>query len=444
MLSLSLQRYAPDWWLKENNFPPLYNKDKTCDFCETDSYGNVYDNPSMNSDVTRKDFGAFLKIIINRYKNHPALIGWVTGIGATSEDNYGPNYLAIAGNPGGIGELERKPLMFTDYSPFFQRKFKEWLKDKYKTNSALQTAWKDNKIVLDKATVPPSKELIKDSDKWMGLFPEESQLWLSGDINNLTEEGKDFYEFRTFMADSSRNFYTDLFKDNDPSHILVFNSGGSIAAMNNAKIDGFIRNDNICFDCSSSSKFREDQYLGIISSVENANKYKKLSFFGFENGSAQQTKRESPDQIAYATAIGKGVKCAGGIFGYVSDLATRGVSIYPSWFSENNQKAVNEVTKYAPGTDCSCRIVKDLWEKTSCDSDQSKDGCHFISKAYSEYCHASVPESSASQDFKPPANNPENIIPNVNAPKNSGRCGDGVCDDIEKKAGVCPEDCKEG
>jgi hypothetical protein len=414
MLSLSLQHYAPEWWLRENNFPPFNNKNKVCDFCETDSYGHVYGNPSMGSDVTEKDFGNFLKVVINRYKNHPALIGWVTGIGATTEDNYGPNYVMVKGNAGGLGDIERKPLMFTDYSPFFQRIFKDWIKNKYQTDKELQRAWNDKNASLDRVIVPPAKELVKNPDSWMGLFPEESQGRIGGDVDNLTGKGKDFYEFRTYMANKSREFYVDLFKSNDPSHIVILNASLSKYAQSNSRIDGFIRNDSLCFDCFVA-KHREDQYAEIIFSIRRANEHKKLSFFGWENGSAQSDHSQPEGQRYYLTALGKAVKCAGGILGYVSDLASANAGLYPNWASSSAQKAISEINNYTPSSDCDCTIAKELWQKNRCDSGVNS-GCQLLSKAYGDFCHVRVP--------------------------GGGKCGDGVCDEIEKSRGMCPVDCK--
>ncbi|MFA6047718.1 MAG: beta-galactosidase [Parcubacteria group bacterium] len=436
MIGLSLHRYAPEWWLKENNFPP-YSEGKVCDFCETDSYGNVYSNPGMGSDVTEKDLGSFMKAAVNRYKNHPALIGWVTGIGATSEDNYGPNYIMLQGAAGGIGEVERKQLMFTDYSPYFQRKFNDWIKNKYRVDSALQNAWSDTKVTMNNVAIPPAEELIKDTSSWIGLFPEESQGNLGGDINNLSAKGKDFYEFRTYMANTDRNFYADLFKSNDPNHILAMNTSGSKSVMENSKIDALIRNDSLCFDCPPT-KMRENQYAQITSSIKNASS-KKLTFTAFEYGSAQQGKAESNEQIAYTKTLGKAVKCAGGIFGYVSDLATENANLYPNWFSSSAQKSIFEITGFVPSSGCDCNLVKDLWQKNKCDAG-GNSGCQYISKAYGDYCKVSVPE----QKTIAPQNNQPNQPPIENSSGNdrNGKCGDGTCDSIEKTSGMCPTDCK--
>jgi hypothetical protein len=416
--SLMLHYFAPEWWLKENHFPPNYNT-VTCDFCETDSYGNVYQNPSIGSDVTKRDFGIFVKAVVNRYKNHPALVGWASGIGPTGEDGYGPNYTMLQDSVGSTGTVVKKPLQFTDYSPFYQRSFRVWLKDKYKTDSALRTAWNDATVSLSTVSVPPAKDLVKNPDTWgFEEFPQEAvTLRVSYNFDALlTKKGLDFYNFRTYMANKDRDYYANLFKTNDPNHVVFFNASGSKVAMANSNIDGYIHNPSLCFNCSLDP-YRQDQFWEMPNKSKTVAGYGKLIVIAAEDYSNGP---ESNTQLAYITAVQKAVKCAGGIPGYASDLAN-GIPLYPSWNSVQAQNAVKEINNYSPGWNCSCDLVNDLYRQLSCDSSASRDRCTFlIDKAGKEFCGSRY----------------------LGGNQTAGRCGDGVCDEIERSAGVCPQDCR--
>ena len=321
----------PEWWARENNFPP-FNKKFPCDLCETDSYGNVYKNVSMNNDKVQRDFGSFIGAVINRYKNHPALLGWNMGVGATGEDNYGPNYIEMMGVTGGE-KIERKPMMYSDYSPYFQRKFKEWITIKYKTDTALQQAWGDKSVTLARLVIPRPEELIINARGWhqihrIALFPDPSDLWWKGDVKALTKKGLDFYDFRNSMRRADREYYAKLFRKNDPNHILIF-TGFNEELLNSSLCDGVAGNPNLCFDVPPDQMNR-DYYLHLISLVKNAVKHKKLVIISAESTERSPSGRHDESlpprppsrldierQIKYIETVGKAVKCANGMFAYV-------------------------------------------------------------------------------------------------------------------------------
>jgi hypothetical protein len=387
MPALMLHWYAPEWWHKENNFPPKYNNAKPCDFCETDSFGHIYNNPSIGSDITERDFGTFIKAVVNRYKTHPALAGWVTGLGATGEDNYGPNYIMMIGSVGGLGTIERKPLTFTDYSPFFQRMFRKWLQNKYPSDSALRTAWNDNRVRLSDVGVPPAWELVKNPDTWFGLFPEEgADMSYSGGLHNLTKKGEDFYNFRTYMIDKSREYYASLFKTIDPDHVVFFNAAESKATLSNPNINGAIRNDNFCFECPHV-KQREDQYWKLAVAAKKYAENGKIMVFVAESGAAAQQRKDSIEHLAYITAVEKAVKCAGGISGYASDLVNGNFNLYPTWASAEAQKGIKEINDYTPSGNCSCDLVNTFYKKIC--SKTRPDGCSLVDRAKREFCGSS-------------------------------------------------------
>jgi len=61
--------------------------------------------------------------MVNRYKDHPALLGWYLHNGYTNENNY----------PGGP-KLRHGSVGWYDYSEFAKQRFREWLRKRYNNN----------------------------------------------------------------------------------------------------------------------------------------------------------------------------------------------------------------------------------------------------------------------------------------------------------------------
>jgi len=115
----------------------------------------------MGSQAVRRDYGAFVTALVTHYRADPALIGWAFGLGPTGEDPYGPDYIVVDAPGGGHG-LGRKPMMFTDYSPDFTARFRDWLVRKYGSEQALRQAWNDPSVSLGSFRTPPPAELVRD------------------------------------------------------------------------------------------------------------------------------------------------------------------------------------------------------------------------------------------------------------------------------------------
>lgn len=411
----------PEWWVRENNLPP-FNKYGICDFVETDSYGNIYNNPSMNNDKVHQDYGRFIQAVIKRYKNHPALLGWNVGVGATGEDNYGPNYIDLMMGMVGGKKGERKPLMFTDYSPFFQKRFKEWITKKYKTDRPLQQAWGDNSVTLARLAIPKPDEMIVNAREWlqsnrMDMFPDPSDGWFETDKKVLTKKGLDFYEFRNYMRSADREYYSNLFKKNDPDHILLFVGFAFNSEIVNSPslCDGITSNPNLYFDgpLNPMNPQARDFYYHMISAVKNAVKHNKLVIITGENrssvtgfgpassvpfpgftapgrldGGRPPARWDSETQIRYIETFGKAVKCANGMFAYVVDLLDKDAPSkwIPSWFSHEAKAAARRVADYVPTKNCDCSLVRDLYLSNSCGSINAPPGCGLLEKAYRSFC----------------------------------------------------------
>lgn len=422
---------APEWWMKENNFPP-FDKNGTCDLCEADSFGNVYNNPSMNNDKVHQDFGAFVQAVVSRYKNHSALLGWDMGIGATGEDNYGPNYISLMGMNGGE-KKDMKSLMFTDYSPFFQKEFKKWITAKYKNDQNLQKAWGINLVSLNNLQIPKPAEMIK-SGETAPLFPDTSTGWWGIDKSVLTAEGLDFYDFRTEMRVSDRKFYSDLIKKTDPAHILLFNSGDEAVLKDPTLCDGIAGSVNLSFSADTMNVMNNNFYYHIISLVKSAIANKKLVVItGEDEGGTgrmqlyQNTgKWDSIQQLQYIEKMGEAIRCDNGIFAYAVDLLNgdNKAKWLPTWFSKEARETSKKIINYTPDSDCECSLVKDLYKSNSCETKASNSaGCGLIDDAYHSYCNVPKEQENSSVE-------------------NASPCGDGKCDDFEKSSGMCPGDCK--
>lgn len=63
-----------------------------------------------------------------------------------------------------------------DSGPAMTHRFRKWLQAKYKTDRALQAAWRDSKVTLDTATVPAMEERTYTAD---GMFRDpQTQRWV--------------------------------------------------------------------------------------------------------------------------------------------------------------------------------------------------------------------------------------------------------------------------
>jgi hypothetical protein len=116
---------------------------------------NAGNNPSFSSDIyrrlSRKAMDAFIKHVEQKYGDH--IIGYQVGNGFGGEWLPFNSFWEI--RPGGT-----PPDKFgvEDYSPAALKHFRQWLSAKYKTDAALQAAWKDPTDTLATATIPNEKD----------------------------------------------------------------------------------------------------------------------------------------------------------------------------------------------------------------------------------------------------------------------------------------------
>ncbi|MGE4535623.1 MAG: beta-galactosidase [Desulfovibrio sp.] len=464
VVKTSVNHFLPRWWLAEQGFPDNagYQEHSRCALCETDAYGTAYGNPSMGSLAVRRDYTPFLSALVARYRTHPALVGWAFGLGPTGEDAYGPNYIVVDAPGGGRG-LGRKPMMFTDYSPDFTARFRDWLKRKYGSDAALRRAWNDPGVSLAKFRTPPPQELVRDPAAFSREpFPDPAIDRGIDPATVLTAKGMDFYAFRVQARESDTAYYAGLIKKLDPRHVLLFNARARASARQQPDIDGIFFNPHPLF---GRPLFHEvNQFYTILHSVEGIVRQGKLALVAAEN-SPQRTpangRWETPEQINYITALGYGVKSLGGIMGYAVDLLDPGTTDHwlPTWFSNEAKAAERAIAAYNPAPGAGpCDPIRELRRQNRCDAGPSRpQGCGLIDLAYFNYCHTGgecdanhdgtvTPEELAACRGHAPQGAPAAPMGMSGggaglSGKPTGKCGDGVCDDFERSHGVCPQDC---
>jgi len=179
----------PIWWIK--NFP---------DQLQTNSTGGLAYMPTFNSPAHLKYAAQAIKAIVERYKDHPALLGWALSFGWTSEDNYpGAGYYYSWG--------------IYDYSPVAIHRFREWLRREYNGDvEALRSAWGNSTVSFDNA-VPPRP-----------LPPPEGLAELVEFINGPGDARRQWYDWMRFRLEEKTEcmmFFAKLYKELDPNHVLI-------------------------------------------------------------------------------------------------------------------------------------------------------------------------------------------------------------------------------
>ncbi|MFA6338678.1 MAG: family 14 glycosylhydrolase [Candidatus Paceibacterota bacterium] len=446
---------------------------KTCKECETDSYGWKYNYPSMGSKTIQNDYSEFLKAVISRYKDHPALIGWLSSVGPTGEDIYS-DYVQIRGIYGGLmGETPYDQI--PGYSNFSQSEFKVWIKNKYKGDTALRGAWGDPTLSLSNIKIPDANNLLKDPNSKKG-FPDDFSLNYFVKLEDLNQKGKDLYEFREYVRENSRNSFISLFKSLDPNHILIYQGTNNDGILNNPNIDGIYSNNHVEYSLD-----KNEQSTLIFTFIARAIKSGKASLFGIESkgisGKGLTGSSDLDQQKQALVLTGKVTKCMGGYTGYASGLETDKIN-GPIW-SKDDVVGLKDIINYTSQINCICGLIKpsdtilkdhtlnefinlfnlqdyyvcrgyDLNSKdnTNTTTPEGQQGnpkcgdgvCDSVEKS-SGMCSLDCDIVKKETDNTPTENHSAPTPP-TQEQQSSGKCGDGVCDTVERTSGMCSVDCK--
>ncbi len=116
----------------------------------------------FNHDGISKHFFEFLKETIKRYKNHPALEIWNVGSEPELTSSMA-EMRAYADDASKIGDM-------LCYCHNCERKFKLWLKSKYKSIDNLNISWNRNYKSFDDAELPKTRNTFNDIIDWRMFF----------------------------------------------------------------------------------------------------------------------------------------------------------------------------------------------------------------------------------------------------------------------------------
>lgn len=147
-LMLHFDLAPPDWWIEEH--PDEMTKDEN---------GTVT-GYSLSSKLFRKEAGEILKLLLEHAKQqryYSRIYGVrVTGAKTSEWLHYGP----------GLNHS-------IDYSVSAQNGFREYLKEKYKTDAALRSAWNNSTVTLETAKAPTYEE--RTTSEYISILDPETQ-----------------------------------------------------------------------------------------------------------------------------------------------------------------------------------------------------------------------------------------------------------------------------
>lgn len=157
-LIVQVGMYAPDWWIEENPDERVVVSNKDGTFSTYNEGGSV----SACSDKFTKESGEVLRLLMEHMKTQ-SYYSRIVGINLCSEKSFENMYWGSK---------------TTDYAPDFSKpavkKFREWLKEKYGTVSALREAWNDHTVTFENAQ-PPTFAECSQFDGTGGFVNVETQ-----------------------------------------------------------------------------------------------------------------------------------------------------------------------------------------------------------------------------------------------------------------------------
>lgn len=168
---------------------------------QTNNAGKIVFMPSFNSPYSEKYADQVITAMVDRYKNHPALLGWDLAFGYTEENNYPGGHISRFGSLG-----------WYDYTEFAKQRFREWLNEKYANNvSRLREAWSDSTATFENAEIPKALPDIANFDEMI--------KW----VNGPGDARMQFYDWQLFRLEEkkrSRDHFAKLYKNLDSDHVV--------------------------------------------------------------------------------------------------------------------------------------------------------------------------------------------------------------------------------
>lgn len=191
---------VPSFWCQGNRVPIWWAKNYD-EQLQEDSEGRLAWMPSFNSPALERYADEIITVMVQRYKNHPALLGWNLPFGWTQENNYPGGPTPCYGSVG-----------WYDYSEFATQRFRDWLRARYNNDlSSLQEAWGNSTVTFEDAEIPKPLPEISGS--------EEIEEWENG-AGDARREWYDWQLFRFEEKKISRDHFAKLYKTLDTNHVL--------------------------------------------------------------------------------------------------------------------------------------------------------------------------------------------------------------------------------
>jgi hypothetical protein len=306
----------PEWWISGHMDALQIGYDETSPPIDIKLIGASFNNPDY-----WKIMDEYVRIVIERYKSHPALLGWSPCVGITRENNYGPSYLSSPFNP---------PTSWADYSAYAQGRFRAWLTEKYSTNATLQSAWNNATVTLTSAELPKPLNSITFSRDTIGNGAGDTRMQM-----------KDWLQFRLDEKGKDWKHVTDLVKSYDPSHIIVMNPADPLFAANapttkNGAADGpewtrYPNVDMVIFHPRISYNEAEGnsntQNYTLFAFIAYARHLGKIATFSFED-TGDMVNGGNVESYERIRSLAPMVASAGGSMGWVIESSRSGLPVW--------------------------------------------------------------------------------------------------------------------
>ncbi len=323
------------WWYTMDNYKNYY-------YCmQRNNTAYMEDSGIINGSVLMPSFAApnllkyadeVMKSMINRYKEHPVLLGWKLSLGWTTENNY----------PGG-GYYDSNG--WFDYSPFMKEHFRIWLQNRYNNDlDTFRDAWENSSVTFD--TVEPPQPPEADD----GL--DNNVLNGPGDIRR---SWYDWQIFRLEMKKIERDHFAALYKQYDPDHVVVAVAGhpfpdeNIIAGANELVIDyyDYATNPNIdgVMVCPHIDYFESITQMGygIYNLFKYFQEHGKFTFIKLEKWKDPVPPNSIESILYFFTAMGAGILWdMGGIPAFGEDLTPEDYPEFSSEYAEAERAIINK------------------------------------------------------------------------------------------------------
>ncbi len=207
LVMVNIGMFAPKWWLEQNpeHQAQAYNGS---------SYIALGD-ASLASEKFRQEAGEVLRLLITHMKQQP-YYNRVFGLKLSGGQSYEWMHLGTGADQG------------PDYSTASQNGFRNYLKNRYGTDAALQAAWGNNQVTLETAAAPGWDERCASSNVYMG----------DADTGSLSRNMVDWNLWLNEASADSFLYYCQIAKEATEDQIIVGGYNGYLWTSNSYDSQG--------------------------------------------------------------------------------------------------------------------------------------------------------------------------------------------------------------